>query len=109
MIGNVLREARETLGLNQEEVAKKIHVTKQTYLKWENNSTEPKASQIMNLSKTLKITPYEICSGIKNKRCDLEEFITQLAKINPKREIEVLKNWQNIDNHEKYFIEFKPR
>lgn len=107
MIGSVLKEAREALNLKQEDVANIIKVTKQTYLKWENNSTEPKASQIKELAEALNITADEICNGKKNQNYDLEKFINKLAEINPKREIEVLRNWKSIRDHERYFIEFK--
>lgn len=40
-----LRAARVNAGLTQEEVAKKLHVNKQTIVNWENNLSEPKISQ----------------------------------------------------------------
>lgn len=109
MIKDVLKEARNEIGLNQYEVAKKVNVTKQTYLKWESGSTEPKASQIALLSKILKISADEICTGKINKRYNLENFITEMAKINPKREIEVLENWLLINDHEVYFRDLKSK
>lgn len=44
MIGSVLKEARALRNLCQPEVARLVGVTKQTYLKWENDTTEPKAT-----------------------------------------------------------------
>ncbi|MBF4333402.1 XRE family transcriptional regulator, partial [Vibrio anguillarum] len=46
MIGDVLKEARIKINLSQSDMASKVGVTKQTYMKWENNITEPKASQV---------------------------------------------------------------
>nr|VVV04088.1 hypothetical protein AW0309160_01471 [Aliivibrio wodanis] len=51
MIGDTLKEARVKINISQQEMANKINVTKQTYMKWENDITEPKASQVKNLLK----------------------------------------------------------
>ena len=51
MIGSVLKEARALKNLSQPEVARLVGVTKQTYLKWENDTTEPKATKISKLAK----------------------------------------------------------
>ncbi|WP_445947067.1 helix-turn-helix transcriptional regulator, partial [Shewanella sp.] len=50
MLKDVLKEARHRRGLKQEDVAKLVKVAKQTYLKWENGTTEPKASQVKDLA-----------------------------------------------------------
>lgn len=47
-----LRAARANLGLTLDEVAKQIHVTKQTIINWEHGKTEPpinKARQMCEL------------------------------------------------------------
>jgi transcriptional regulator with XRE-family HTH domain len=103
MIKDVLKEARARKGLKQEDVANLIKVAKQTYLKWENGATEPKASQVMLLSKALGITPTEICSGKLCRRYSLEEFIYALLKHPVRSELETLKCWEHIPDHEAYF------
>lgn len=53
-----LRSRRESLGLSQEEVAKKINVTRGTVSKWEKGDIENmKRDKIASLSKVLKIDP----------------------------------------------------
>lgn len=103
MLKDVLREARTKKGLKQEEVAELVKVAKQTYLKWENGATEPKASQILNLSKVLDVTPNEICEGKLYHRYPLDEFIIKQSIIGKPREIETLRIWENIADHDAYF------
>lgn len=67
MLKDVLKAARTKLNLKQSEVAKLIGITTQTYLKWENGHSEPKASQVGKLAISLKITEKEICQGETNK------------------------------------------
>ena len=102
MLKDVLREARTEIGLKQEDVAKAVNVTKQTYLKWENGTTEPKASQVEALARVLKISANEICRGSRNTRYDLEKFIIELSLVGRPREIELLRAWEHIPDHAAY-------
>lgn len=102
MLKDVLREARVKLRLKQEEVAEKVKVSKQTYLKWENGTTEPKASQVYLLSKILDVTPNEICKGKTNARYTFDEFIRKKAMTDSQLEVELLMLWQLIPDHEEY-------
>jgi transcriptional regulator with XRE-family HTH domain len=62
-VGSVIKQRRIALNMKQEDVAEKIGVTVQTYGKWENDKTEPKASQIAALSNLLNLPEKVICSG----------------------------------------------
>ncbi|HHX8605150.1 TPA: helix-turn-helix transcriptional regulator, partial [Vibrio alginolyticus] len=68
MIGSVLKEARTLKNLSQPDIAKLVGVTKQTYLKWENDVTEPKATQVNKLAEVLGISANEICAGKLDKK-----------------------------------------
>jgi len=96
----VLRVSREKKGLTQEEIAKRIKVAKQTYLKWENGDTEPKATQIMLLAKELKITADEICNGEIYERYELDDFIISQMVSQAPENIITLRAWQFIANHQ---------
>lgn len=63
MLQDVLKTARNKLGLKQNEVAAMVGVTTQTYLKWENGKSEPKISQAGKLAKALKVSEKELCQG----------------------------------------------
>ncbi|WP_337164809.1 helix-turn-helix transcriptional regulator [Vibrio fluvialis] len=103
MLKDVIKSARLECGYTQEEIAKLVKVAKQTYLKWENGDTEPKATQIKLLAEHLKITPNEICSGARNKKIDLEEFIIRLAMSQISNEILTMYTWKMVPDHEQFF------
>lgn len=50
-----LAAARVNAGLTQDEVAKALHVGKQTVVSWEHGKTEPKISQSRQLSELYNI------------------------------------------------------
>lgn len=83
MLKDVLRERRKALRLKQSEVAEKIGVKPQTYMKWENGIYEPKVSYISKLAKVLKVTEKEICNGelIEKNIYDVLEFIEIIEKM----------------------------
>ncbi|EHE0026564.1 helix-turn-helix transcriptional regulator [Vibrio cholerae] len=101
---DVLKEARLSEGLTQEQVAQKVKVAKQTYLKWENGETEPKATQIALLSKALKITPNEICYGKKNEQCTFDEFVLKLARSGAPKDLITMVSWECIDDMDHFFF-----
>jgi transcriptional regulator with XRE-family HTH domain len=107
MLKDVIKSARLECGFTQEEIAKRVKVAKQTYLKWENGETEPKATQIRLLAEHLKITPNEICLGVRNKKLDLEDFIVQLAVSKVSNEIITMYTWKMLPDHEKFFETMK--
>lgn len=81
MLNNVIKEARIRRNLKQEDVAEFVGVTVQTYSKWENNKTEPKASQVSKLSEVLRVSEREICNGQLSVHYDLEEFMREISNI----------------------------
>lgn len=79
-IGSTLKDRRINLNVKQEDIAEQMGVTVQTVSKWERDLTEPKASQVCQLSKILKISEKEICRGtaITNKS-DPFEFVRKVS------------------------------
>jgi transcriptional regulator with XRE-family HTH domain len=79
-IGNTLKNRRVALNIKQEDLAEQLGVTDQTVSKWERDLTEPKASQICQLSEILKITEKEICRGTTiSKKGDPFEFVRKVS------------------------------
>lgn len=105
MLKDVLREARNAQRIKQEDIAKIVGVAKQTYLKWENGSTEPKASQVVKLADTLNISTSEICRGKLNVRYSLQDFIMEMQIARPSPEIKALITWEHICDHGKFIKE----
>lgn len=104
MISDVLKEAREKTGQSQSEVANKVGVTKQTYLKWENGVTEPKASQVSKLADVLNVTETEICKGKINYKMPLDTFIYELSKIDPNSSMIALRAWEEVADHREFLL-----
>lgn len=65
MTGSIIKELRAKKKLKQEDVAEAMHITAQTYIKWESGKTEPKVSQMVKLAKTLGVSINELCEGVK--------------------------------------------
>lgn len=58
-----LRENRERLGLSQEEVARRIFVSRQTISSWENGKTYPDVQSLLLLSKLFGVSIDELVKG----------------------------------------------
>lgn len=52
---NVLRKRRKELHLTQQQLADKLHVTRQTLSRWENNLSYPNLDTLVNLSEFLAV------------------------------------------------------
>lgn len=103
---NVIKSARLKKGIKQEDAALSLGVTVQTFSKWENGKSEPKASQVLELSSLLGVSCDEICSGSMAVRLDLESFISQSSSIRDLSSLnssnECLMLWRFLDNHQSY-------
>ncbi|EKS5826114.1 helix-turn-helix transcriptional regulator [Salmonella enterica] len=83
MLKDVLRERRTALKLKQSEVAEKIGVKPQTYMKWENGIYEPKVSYVPKIASALEITEKEICRGYlmeDENLCNIIDLIKEIEK-----------------------------
>lgn len=105
MLNNVIREARLERNLKQEDVAAYVGVTVQTYSKWENGKTEPKASQVAKLSEILKITERDICLGKKSTKYSLEEFLLKIDQFGGGSALMIAT--YNCSNHDELFKDLK--
>ena len=102
-IGEVIKKSRLKKNIKQADIAKEIGVTVQTYIKWEANQTEPRASQINKLSKILELPTSAICAGEDSKKMDLIDFIIMFSKFDEhidKHQL-ILSIWENVENDEK--------
>lgn len=100
-IGMTIKLARERAGLKQNEAADMVGVSLQTYNKWENDKTEPKASQIAKLAEAIKISPNSICKGNEShKGKDPLDFMRRLSKLEKTvSEVEfALLLWESLDD-----------
>ncbi|EPC5163483.1 helix-turn-helix domain-containing protein [Salmonella enterica] len=109
MLKDVLKERRKALRLKQSEVAEKIGVTTQTYMKWENGIYEPKVSYINKIAEVLEVTEKEICNGeiARENIYNALEFIEKIEKMEKalgKTRVQAT-IYKHIDNKDKLFNE----
>ncbi|MFT5298160.1 MAG: transcriptional regulator with XRE-family HTH domain [Colwellia sp.] len=79
-IGNTLKDRRIKLNIKQDDIAEQMNVAVQTVSKWERDLTEPKASQVCQLSRILKISEKEICRGTAiSEKGDPFEFVRKVS------------------------------
>ncbi|HDY84817.1 hypothetical protein LCGC14_0507610 [marine sediment metagenome] len=108
-LNDVIRDARIRRNLKQEDAALLLDVTVQTYSKWENGITEPKASQVAQLSEMLNVPTQLICSGQLTEKLTLMDFIRAVSKqTKDLSEFEIIETiWHNIDDDARFIDALK--
>ncbi|WP_370618344.1 helix-turn-helix domain-containing protein [Citrobacter meridianamericanus] len=84
MLNERLRTLREKKKLTQKKIAAELGITTQTLQTWERGESEPKASQLVILSKLFGVSIEEICTGNEtsaDQRLSLK--ISEAEKLNP--------------------------
>lgn len=101
---DVIKDARLKRRLKQEEAAKLAGVTVQTYSKWENGKTEPKASQVAVLSKILSVSTNAICNGEEAQKLEPMEFMRVASYLshNISAFDQQMAIWKSIDDDHRY-------
>ncbi len=65
-LGNVIKNKRSELQLTQTQLAEKLHVSRQTISKWENNETYPNLDVLVSISEILNLSTDELLKGENN-------------------------------------------
>ncbi|MDA1533784.1 MULTISPECIES: helix-turn-helix domain-containing protein [unclassified Bacillus cereus group] len=65
-LGEQLKKLRESKGFSQEDVARKIGVTRQAVYKWENDKSCPDIDNLILLSEMYNVTLDELIKGNQN-------------------------------------------
>lgn len=106
---DVIKQARMRKDIKQEDAALMINVTVQTYSKWENGITEPKASQVILLSEMLNVSIQRICYGNESEKVDLIDFIRSVSKqVNHLSEFELIETvWHHVEDDMKFIAALK--
>ena len=63
LIGERIQEYRKASGLNQEEFAEKVFVSRQTVSSWENDKSYPDIKSLLLMSELFGITLDELVKG----------------------------------------------
>lgn len=79
---NKIKEIREKNNLTQEQMADKLHVSRQAVSNWENNKNYPDIGIIMDISKTFSISLDELIMNNVSKKLINDGSETRKAKMN---------------------------
>ena len=63
MLQDNIRSLRKARGLSQEEVAQRLHITRQTLSKWENGLSVPDAQLLLKLAEILEVSVAQLLEG----------------------------------------------
>lgn len=70
-LGEKLLKLRKKKGLSQEEVADRLHVTRQTISKWETDQSMPDFDKVVPICQLYEISTEELfCDEVESSRCD---------------------------------------
>lgn len=81
-----IRQARESKGWSQKELAEKLFVSENTISNWELGKTFPTTKRLEQLTEIL-----EVCFPIQISNNELQNFISSLSPTEQKKAIEILK------------------
>lgn len=92
-VGDRLRRLRKNSGISQEELAKQLHISRQSISKWENNLSSPDIDMLIKLSEIFHISIDEIVAN---------PFLK--AKENRVKDMDKQQLYQLLSQYEGYFI-----
>jgi len=72
-LGSQLKKFRESKSFSQEDVARKVGVTRQAVYKWESNKSYPDIDNLILLSELYEVTIDELIKGSGDAREDLDK------------------------------------
>ena len=82
MLNENIRTIRKNKGFTQEELAIRLHVTRQTISKWEKGASVPDAALLSDMAEIFEVSVSELLGENKAERQDQDAVIEQLARIN---------------------------
>ena len=83
-LGNRLKELRKSLNINQDELAEKLFVTRQTISNWENDKSYPDIQSVLLLSEIFSVSVDQLLKGDVEKMEKIvnEQTDTDIKKMN---------------------------
>lgn len=82
MLNENIRTIRKNKGYSQEELAVRLHVTRQTISKWEKGTSVPDAAMLSDMAEIFDISVSELLGEAPVERHDQDAVIEQLSRIN---------------------------
>lgn len=82
MLKDNIKIIRKNKGYSQEELASKLHVTRQTISKWENGQSEPSANTLKEMADLYGVSVSELLEGDAERIVENEIIVEQLSRVN---------------------------
>ena len=82
MFADNLKTLRRARGLSQEELAGRLHVTRQTISKWENALSVPDAERLLRLAEELEVPGSRLLGGPVEEEPAPDQVAAHLAELN---------------------------
>ena len=82
MFADNLKTLRRARGLSQEELAGRLHVTRQTISKWENALSVPDAELLLRLAEELEVPVSRLLGGPVEEEPAPDQVAAHLAELN---------------------------
>ena len=83
MLQENLRALRKARGLSQEDLAQRLHITRQTLSKWENGLSVPDAQLLLRLAEILDVPVSELLGGpVETEERDEDAVARHLERLN---------------------------
>lgn len=82
MLKDNIKIIRKNKGYSQEELASKLHVTRQTISKWENGQSEPSANTLKEMADLYGVSVSELLEGDAERIIENEIIVEQLSRVN---------------------------
>ena len=82
MLSENIKIIRKNSGYSQEELASKLHVTRQTISKWETGQSVPDANLLKQLSVIFDVSVAELIDGNAQRILENEVIVDQLSRVN---------------------------
>ena len=82
MFAENLKALRRARGLSQEELAGRLHVTRQTISKWENALSVPDAELLLRLAEELEVPVSRLLGGPVEEEPAADQVAAHLAELN---------------------------
>ena len=82
MLSDNIRTIRKNRGFTQEELAARLHVTRQTISKWEKGYSVPDAELLSRMAEILEVPVTELLGAPSSEAADPEPIVEQLSRLN---------------------------
>lgn len=82
MLSDNIKTIRKNRGFTQEELAARLHVTRQTISKWEKGHSVPDADLLSRMAEVLEVPVTELLGAPSTPPSDPDPIVEQLSRIN---------------------------